>query len=551
MSETRRTETQLGISDLTKRFGAAGIQIIDQRGDFRGHSTYFAIGTSERQTDITIYENFLNDLPNTKDYQVAVDSYALAVAGRLKCGSPELFYCRSGVAVRVSILWPIQPAMNAAMYILFDAINQVDGKVARCSMRVGHALGHTAFDTVIETVNSVRQAIDKGLINFFSSDVRQDTYQEVECQRQSSEIHCSQSEIDKFLRGKAYVSGFLAADEPGEVWAADPWDALYLGVSKRDLLLAMRVLRANGLLDSGSGPEYVRPTDKLLALQSSEKENQETLAQPQQKISRVHLPTKEVLLKDMHAILKRHSVSALLVIDLDNFKSVNDTLGHSKGDECLDLVVSTIGTVVGRRGKIYRWGSGDEFAVCLPDFSTEEAQVTAERIRRGIEEAKPGGEIIVTTSIGVCGSDRANSKSADEILDFADKAMYQSKNSGKNGVTTWPFGVDEGQSVPHAAKSTKQAIKAQLAVFLKEGREIQDRLEYSNLDSPRQKQEWEQRVEKYLEKNLDGSYAVRFQTPGHPPTTYPEGIDSKMMAPWADTGARMAMLNSFMAELRD
>jgi diguanylate cyclase (GGDEF)-like protein len=551
MSETRRTETQLGISDLTRRFGAAGIQIIDQRGDFRGRSTYFAVGTSERQTDITIYDNFINDLPNTKDYQVAVDSYANAVAGRLKCASPEVFYCRSGAAIRISVEWPIQPAMNAAMYILFDAINQVDGKVARCSMRVGHSLGHTVFDTVIETVNSVRQAIDEGLVNFFSPGVHQETFQEIERQSQLSEIHCSQSEIDKFLRGKAYVLGFLAADEPGEVWAADPWDALYLGVSKRDLLLGMRVLRANGLFDSGSGPEYARPTDKLLAEESSAKKGEEALFQSHPEVSRLNLPTKEVLLKDMRTILERHPVSALLVIDLDNFKSVNDTLGHSKGDECLDLVVTKIATVVGRRGKIYRWGSGDEFAVCLADFSTEEAQVTAERIRRGVEEAKPGGEIAVTTSIGVCGSDRANSKSADEILDFADKAMYASKKSGRNRVTTWPIKVNLATATAPDSKPAKHAIKAQLAVFLKEGREIQNGLEYSNLDSPRQKQEWEQRVEKYLEKNLDESYAVRFQTPGHPPTTYPDGINSKMMAPWADTGARMAMLNSFMAELRD
>jgi hypothetical protein len=230
---------------------------------------------------------------------------------------------------------------------------------------------------------------------------------------------------------------------------------------------------------------------------------------------------------------------------------VNDTKGHPKGDECLDVVVRTIGTVVGRKGRIYRWGSGDEFAVCLPDFSTEEAQATAERIRREIEEARPGGEIDVTASIGVCGSDRANSQSADEILEFADKAMYQSKRSGKNQVTSWPCGAEGAQLVGGAEKPTKQAVKAQLAVFLKEGREIQNGLHYSNFDSLRQKQEWEQRIEKYLEKNLDGSYAVRFQTPGHPPTTYPEGINSKMMAPWADTGARMAMLNSFIAEIRE
>ena len=552
MSETPRTETQLGVADLTKRLDAAGVHIIDQHWTpGLQRSTYFAIGSTERQTDITISDNFLDDLPNTKEYQATVDSYALAVGGRLKCGSPELFYCRSGVAVRISILWPIHAGIYnsvATTIILMDVINHVDGQIAKCSMEAGHTLGHTVFHIVMHTVNSLRTAIDEGLIRFHSPDVRQETYQRIKRQRQFE--HRSQPEIEQFLRGKAYVLGFMAVDEPGDVWAADPWDAQYLGVTKRELLLAMRVLRANGMLDAGSGPEYARPTDKLLADQSSEK-GEETLFQSQQKVSRLNLPTKDVLLKDMRTILERHPVSAILVTDADNFKSVNDTLGHSRGDECLDLIVGAIATIVGRRGKLYRWGAGDEFAVCLPDFSTEEARATAERIRRGVEEAKPGGEIAVSVSIGVCASDRTNSQSADEILDFADKALYQSKNSGRNRVTTWPFGVDAGQSVPRAAKPTKQAIKAQLAVFLKEGREIQNGLHYSNIDSLRQKEEWEQRVEKYLEKNLDGSYTVRFQTPGHPPTAYPEGINSKMMAPWANTGARMAMLNSFMAELRD
>jgi len=103
MSETTRTETQLGIADLTKRFSAAGIAVIAQRiNPLPQRSIYFEIGNTEHQTVITLPINFLDDLPNTKEYQAAVDSYALAVAGRLKCGSPEVFYCRSGVAVRVS-----------------------------------------------------------------------------------------------------------------------------------------------------------------------------------------------------------------------------------------------------------------------------------------------------------------------------------------------------------------------------------------------------------------------------------------------------------------
>jgi len=84
------------------------------------------------------------------------------------------------------------------------------------------------------------------------------------------------------------------------------------------------------------------------------------------------LPNKERLIADVGSFLTRKAGIALLVIDLDHFKTVNDTKGHQEGDACLDRVVKTIGGVLGRKGILYRWG-GDEFAVSLPDFSTEEA----------------------------------------------------------------------------------------------------------------------------------------------------------------------------------
>src|SRR6266481_4734500 len=148
------------------------------------------------------------------------------------------------------------------------------------------------------------------------------------------------------------------------------------------------------------------------------------------------LPKKERLIADVSRFLTRKAGIALLVIDLDHFKTVNDTKGHPEGDACLNRVVKTIGGVLGRKGVLYRWG-GDEFAVSLPDFSTEEAHATAERIRSAVEQAKPGADLPVTTSIGVSGSDQMTNGTAEDLLAAADKAMYVSKQQGKNRVTSW------------------------------------------------------------------------------------------------------------------
>jgi diguanylate cyclase (GGDEF)-like protein len=440
MPEPTRQETQLGLAELKRRFNAAGLPIIEHRRNTPlQRSTYFVIGTPERQTDITVVDTFLDDLPATKDYHTKVDSYAAAVAGRIKCGFPEVFYCRSRVAIRVSISWPIQSGMTnsgtVSTFVLIDAINQESGRVAKCAAEIGFS-SRTVFDILPHTINRLRFAVDYGLINFFEPEVRQETYQRIKHQQQIETR--TQAEIEQFFAGKAYLLGFLTVDEPSDIWGADPWDAQYLGVTRKELLLAMRIMQANGMLLAGIGPEYARPTDKLLAQQAGRNQDAEEIFHPQHEITRMNLSNKEALLSDLQTVLTRHSISAVLVIDLDQFKLVNDTKGHSEGDACLDRVVSTIASVIGRKGKLYRWG-GDEFSILLPDFSTEEAQVTAERIRSSVEQARLGGEIAVTTSIGICGTDRTESKSSEEILNLADKAMYKSKRAGKNRTTIWPF----------------------------------------------------------------------------------------------------------------
>jgi diguanylate cyclase (GGDEF)-like protein len=143
---------------------------------------------------------------------------------------------------------------------------------------------------------------------------------------------------------------------------------------------------------------------------------------------------------------------ALIFVDLDNFKSVNDTKGHQTGDACLAKVVEVIGESIAGKGKLYRYG-GDEFAVILQNATVDEAVATSERIRRAIESARPGGgEIEVTGSIGVAASDQRGLYDAENLLNAADQATYASKNNGKNRVTKWQQDVDAEMRGPSAQR---------------------------------------------------------------------------------------------------
>lgn len=148
-----------------------------------------------------------------------------------------------------------------------------------------------------------------------------------------------------------------------------------------------------------------------------------------------NLPDRKSLVDDLSQM--RDGCVAVLFIDLDHFKEVNDRLSHAHGDECLVSIVGTVSDVLRHRGKLYRVG-GDEFCAMLPNSTTDEAEATAERIRKTID-ALPlfGGRVKVTTSIGVAASDRKGS-SANALVKAADEAMYVAKHTGKNRVRTWP-----------------------------------------------------------------------------------------------------------------
>ena len=124
----------------------------------------------------------------------------------------------------------------------------------------------------------------------------------------------------------------------------------------------------------------------------------------------------------------------LIMMDVDAFKSINDSLGHLAGDRILRGLARTLGRTV-PQGNAYRYG-GDEFAVLLPAASPRETIALAEELRRAVEKRTNGNEERVTISLGVaCYPDTASS--AEDLIYGSDAAMYWAKSAGKNRVGDW------------------------------------------------------------------------------------------------------------------
>lgn len=127
--------------------------------------------------------------------------------------------------------------------------------------------------------------------------------------------------------------------------------------------------------------------------------------------------------------LRNGSPLSLLMIDVDQFKSVNDTFGHVVGDH----VLAGIGSVLRNNGRAFDLVSrigGDEFALLLPDTDVPNAVNVAERIQRELPAAV---EVPVTLSIGVGGLDRST-PTGEHLMDDADFALYQVKRSGRDSI---------------------------------------------------------------------------------------------------------------------
>ncbi len=138
------------------------------------------------------------------------------------------------------------------------------------------------------------------------------------------------------------------------------------------------------------------------------------------------------------ALAERHGWPlALLILDVDHFKRVNDTHGHLVGDQVLRELAACIRSRLRAQDMAGRWG-GEEFIVLLPDTDAAGAAVLAEDLRLAVQQLRcldPQGQPLpLTVSIGLHAQPQPTSRQRDELLAAADRAMYQAKQNGRNRV---------------------------------------------------------------------------------------------------------------------
>jgi diguanylate cyclase (GGDEF)-like protein/PAS domain S-box-containing protein len=152
----------------------------------------------------------------------------------------------------------------------------------------------------------------------------------------------------------------------------------------------------------------------------------------------------EMAEKELTRAIRYQKPLALIMIDLDHFKKVNDQFGHLMGDQILQLIARNCAKILRKIDIISRYG-GEEFSVLLPETDLKDAMAAAERLREAIASSQVvtnEGVVKVTGSLGVatlgmCPPD------IKQLIDCADKALYDAKNAGRNQVRS--FNADAGK----------------------------------------------------------------------------------------------------------
>ncbi len=149
----------------------------------------------------------------------------------------------------------------------------------------------------------------------------------------------------------------------------------------------------------------------------------------------------EVLTQEWRRAIRNSTSISIVLVDVDRFKDYNDLYGHLRGDSCLKQIAEAALDVIGRPGDLVARYGGEEFALVMPGATAEGAVQIAEQLRAAVEGRglKHEGNIagVVTISAGCATLVPLRGSSAHELINAADMALYQAKNSGRNRICCW------------------------------------------------------------------------------------------------------------------
>jgi diguanylate cyclase (GGDEF)-like protein len=150
----------------------------------------------------------------------------------------------------------------------------------------------------------------------------------------------------------------------------------------------------------------------------------------------------ETTIIELERTYRYDKVLSVIICDIDYFKGVNDRYGHIAGDQVLCEVVKRFQGNLRSSDVLARYG-GEEFVILLPETNTQRARLLGERLRAVTENAPivtDSASINITISVGVVGLEASKNEqmiTIDQLLDRADKALYHSKENGRNRVSVW------------------------------------------------------------------------------------------------------------------
>jgi diguanylate cyclase (GGDEF)-like protein len=169
---------------------------------------------------------------------------------------------------------------------------------------------------------------------------------------------------------------------------------------------------------------------------------------------RAFLQDAEVLLQQQ---IMRDRPIAVLLIDLDDFKSINDRFGHAAGDKVLQIFAKTARGSLRQTDLIGRLG-GEEFTIVLADASIDNAYLVADRLRKAFAAAAgvvEGAAVHATASVGVAVIVDP-SQDLTKLITLADQALYLAKARGRNRVEVAPIEVESEPQRPHLVHAAER-----------------------------------------------------------------------------------------------